>query len=212
MNLNKQQQTQWQLVSGIFTGLSAAITDEQILATQMKPHIDAFETLVGGKAKVKIRMTPTPTIAWVDCSSDSLKLSGNDKSMVMRACMNGIRFSTTLTYGEAYAHTNADVIDALETLKQSLLKLPSDMKDMPAGDLSALIGLAPSSTEDDEVGDELPAAPGGIVGEVVTPAPVAPAVPAAVVAQAAAPDEESDIVMSFESDDSIPVEDPELPA
>ena len=208
MNLNKQQQTQWQLVSGIFTGLSAAINDEQILATQMKPHIDAFETLVGGKAKVKIRMTPTPTIAWVDCSSDSLKLSVNDKSMVMRACMNGIRFSTTLTYGEAYAHTNADLIDALETLKQSLLKLPSDMKDMQAGDLSALIGLAPSSTEDDEVGDEPPAT----AGEVVNPAPAALVAPAAVVAQAAAPDEESEIVMSFESDNSVPVEEVEIPA
>ena len=219
MNLNKQQQQQWQLVTGIFQGLSVAFSDEEVLATHMKPHIDAFEALTGGKAKVKFHLVPAPSIDWVDCSSDSLKLSGNAKGLVMRACMNGIRISTTLTYADAYAHGNRAVIDALEALKQNLLKLTSDMKDMPAGDISVLIGLAPSEStgQDDDAGGEdglppnvlpLPGNTVPVIAPVIAPAVVPPLLDVVEVAPVdVAPQADSDEnLMSFESDDTPPEE------
>ncbi len=219
MNLNKQQQQQWQLVTAIFTGLSAAISDEVILTTQMKPHIDTFEALTGGKAKVKFHLAPTPGIDWIDCSSDGLKLSSTTKGMVARACMNGLRLSINLTYDGAYAHSNVAVIDALDTLKANLLKLTSDMKDMEPGDISSLIGLAPSESgrQDDDAGGDDNLVPNGqttanAAGVVVAAAEVlAPVVP--VDSPAAAPESDaedsSEPLMSFVSDSSQPVEEPE---
>lgn len=215
MNLNKQQQQKWELVTAIFAGLAAAITDEEMLATHMKPHIDAFEGMTGGKAKVKFHLVPTPGIDWIDCSSDGLKLSSTTKGMVARACMNGLRLSINVTYDGAYAHSNAAVIDALDTLKANLLKLNSDMKDMEPGDISKLIGLAPSESggQDDDAGGDDTLAPNGLTpaigaGVVVAPAevvaPVAPAVAPAVAPETDAEDG-SELLMSFVSDSSQPV-------
>lgn len=222
MNLNKQQQQQWQMVTAIFGGLAAAITDEEMLATHMKPHIDTFEALTGGKAKVKFHLVPTPGIDWIDCSSDGLKLSSTTKGMVARACMNGLRLSINLAYDGAYAHSNAAVIDALDTLKANLLKLTSDMKDMEPGDISKLIGLAPSESigQDDDAGVGGGAAgedgltpnvlvPGNIAGVVVEPElviePVVPAVTPEVATSVVA-EEGSESLMSFVSDNSEPPE------
>jgi hypothetical protein len=166
---------------------------------------------------VKFHLVPTPGIDWIDCSSDGLKLSSTTKGMVARACMNGLRLSINLTYDGAYSHSNVAVIDALDTLKANLLKLTSDMKDMEPGDISKLIGLAPSENigQDDDAGaggeDGLTPkglAPANIAGVVVEPALVIePVVPTATpeVAPAAA-DEGSESLMSFVSDNSEPPE------
>jgi hypothetical protein len=173
---------------------------------------------------VKFHLVPTPGIDWIDCSSDGLKLSGTTKGIVVRACMNGLRLSINLTYAEAYAHSNVAVIDALDTLKANLLKLTSDMKDMEPGDISKLIGLAPSESmgQDDDAGaggdDGLTPkglAPANIAGVVVAPADVvAPVVPAVVPADAAPladSEEGSEPLMSFVSDDSEPPEEVDQP-
>lgn len=185
MNLNKQQQQQWQIITSVFAAVSTMAQDEQTLLTSMKPQVEAFEALLGGKAKVKIRFAPTPSIDWIDCSRDGLKVSKDANGLTMRARIEGIGIVTTVTYKEAYAHTNLAIAESLEALAAGLRKLPVEMKDQAeAVDLSNLIGIQISDEDDDEDDQEGDSKPPVIPSAIVnTPAPVVAAVAPVVVAE-----------------------------
>lgn len=181
MNLNKQQQQQWQIVTSVFEAVKNVATDEPTLKAMMKPQVDIFETLLAGKAKVKIRFAPTPSIDWIDCSRDGLKVSKDANGLTMRARIEGIGIVSIVTYKDSYAHSNLALAESLEALAAGLRELPTEIKDQTeAGDLSAMIGLQVSVEDDEELEGEgkPPVIPGAIID---TPAPVVAAAAPAVV-------------------------------
>ncbi|WP_408601222.1 hypothetical protein [Pseudomonas sp. PLMAX] len=194
MNLNKQQQQQWQIITSVFAAVSTMAPDEQTLLTLMKPHVDGFEASLAGKAKVKIRFAPAPSIAWIDCSRDGLKVSKDANGITMRARIEGIGIVTIVSYKESYAHSNLAIADSLEALAAGLRKIPTDMKDLTeSGDLSNLIGIQISAEDDDEEldGEAKPLIPAAIID---TPTPV---VAAAAPAPVAEDPEEKNLVELF---------------
>ena len=194
MNLNKQQQQQWHIITSVFAAVSTMAPDEQTLLASMKPHVDSFEASLAGNAKVKIRFAPTQTIDWIDCSRDGLKVSKDANGITMRARIESIGIVTIVSYKESYAHSNLAIADSLEALAAGLRKMPTEMKDLTeSGDLSNLIGIQISEEDDDEdlEGEAKPLIPAAIIG---TPAPV---VTAAAPAPVAEDPEEKNLVELF---------------
>lgn len=207
MNLNKQQQQQWQIITSVFQAVSSIAADEQALILTMKPQVDTFEAMLGGKAKVKIRFAPTPSIDWIDCSRDGLKVTKDANGLTMRARIEGIGLVSIVSYKDSYAHTNLALAESLEALAAGLRKLPTEIKDQPESvDLSNLIGLQVSEDGDDEIESE--GKPTAIPGSITSSAAVA-GVQAPVAAPAAAPvgevadPEEENLVQLFAPDDSV---------
>lgn len=184
MNLNKQQQQQWQIVTSVFEAIKNVATDEPSLQAMMKPQVDGFETLLAGKAKVKVRFAPTPSIDWIDCSRDGLKVTKDANGLTMRARIESIGIVSIVTYKEAYSHSNLALAESLEALAAGLRKMPTEIKDQAeSADLSNLIGIQVSAEDDDELEGEAkpPVIPGVTVDSPAPAAAPAPAAPAAAV-------------------------------
>jgi hypothetical protein len=164
MKLNKQQQQQWSIVTSVFSALSRAISDPELLKNEMAIHVSEFEGMTGGEVKVKIRTLPTPSIELVDCSKDFLQVTRDDEGVsTLRARIEGISFSSTIAYKEKYKHSNGAVVDGLRALADSLDKLPVEMRDQTGKiDIFSLIGVSHGAgvSDDDEDAPETPEASG----------------------------------------------------
>lgn len=150
--MNKQQQQQWSMVTSIFAAVSRIATDEQAIQTEMSKWIQEFEDLTGNKARVKIRMLPTPSLDLIDCSKDDMKLRvETDGYTLLRATTEGISAELKVAYKKNYSFSNAALAESLRALAANIDRLPVELREQTeAIDIASLIGMSSAQLVEDE--------------------------------------------------------------
>lgn len=156
MNLNKQQQHQWQILNAVFEALVEVGVERDILIKQLTPKMNDFEAVLKGDGKLRLALEPKPSLVIVDTSRDSLKLHLDAQpSLTLRSRTEGILFTCNVSYKDVYAHSNQAISSALRSLADQLDEVDFQLCDQQESmDIFEALGVVHKDADDgaDELG------------------------------------------------------------